>query len=149
MRGKRLFSVPGGINRNLQEERTMPQLTFDHIHLRTPDPEATAGWFETMLGAEVIRSVQQGAPRIDLKLGGQKIFIMPVAPGDHVNPAPMTPYQGLDHFGYAVKNIDAVFAELKAKGAHFTQELESPRPGIKTLFLRGPQGVSVELLERS
>ncbi len=23
-----------------------------------------------------------------------------------------------------------------------------PRPGIKTLFLRGPQGVSVELLER-
>jgi lactoylglutathione lyase len=149
VRGKRLFSVPGGINRNLQEERTMPQLTFDHIHLRTPDPEATAAWFETMLGAEVIRSVQQGAPRIDLKLGGQKIFLMPVVPGDHVNPAPVTPYQGLDHFGYAVKDIDAVFAELKAKGAHFTQELESPRPGIKTLFLRGPQGVSVELLERS
>ena len=126
----------------------MPQLTFDHIHLRTPDPEATVAWFETMLGAEVIRSMQQGAPRVDLKLGGQMIFIMPVAPGDAVNPAPTTPYQGLDHFGYAVKNIDAVFAELKAKGAQFTQELLSPRPGIKTLFLRGPQGVSVELLER-
>ncbi len=126
----------------------MPQLTFDHIHLRTPDPEATVAWFENMLGAEVIRSMQQGAPRIDLKLGGQKIFIMPVAPGEAVNPAPATPYQGLDHFGYAVKNIDAVYAELKAKGAQFTQELQSPRPGIKTLFLRGPQGVSVELLER-
>ena len=126
----------------------MPQLTFDHIHLRSPDPEAMAAWFETMLGAEVIRSMQQGAPRIDLKLGGQKIFIMPVAPGDAVNSAPVTPYQGLDHFGYFVKDIDKAFAELKAKGAAFTQELQMPRPGIKTLFLRGPQGVSVELLER-
>lgn len=126
----------------------MPQLTFDHVHLRSPDPEATAAWFEKMLGAQVIRSVQQGAPRIDLKLGGQMIFIMPVAAGDAVNPAPVTPYQGLDHFGYFVKDIDTVFAELKAKGAVFTQELQMPRPGIKTLFLRGPQGVSVELLER-
>ena len=126
----------------------MPQLAFDHIHLRSPDPEATARWFETMLGAEVIRSMQQGAPRIDLKLGGQKIFIMPVVPGDGVNAAPVTPYQGLDHFGYAVKDIDKVFAELKAKGAEFTQGAQTPRPGIRTLFLRGPQGVSVELLER-
>ena len=124
------------------------QLTFDHIHLRSPDPEAMAAWFETMLGAEVIRSVQQGAPRIDLKLGGQKIFLMPVGPDDKVNPAPVTPYLGLDHFGYFVKDIDAAYAALKAKGATFTQELQTPRPGIKTLFLRGPQGVSVELLER-
>src|SRR3954463_11221108 len=127
----------------------MPQLTFDHIHLRTPDPEGMAAWFETMLGAEVIRSMQQGAPRIDLKLGGQNIFLMPIAPDEKVNPAPVTPYQGLDHFGYFVKDIDAAYAELKAKGAQFTQELQSPRPGIKTLFLRGPQGVSVELLERA
>jgi catechol 2,3-dioxygenase-like lactoylglutathione lyase family enzyme len=124
------------------------QLTFDHVHLRTPDPEAMAAWFETMLGAEVIRSTQQGAPRIDLKLGGQMIFLMPVAPGETVNPAPVTPYRGLDHFGYFVKDIDAAYAALKAKGADFTQELKAPRPGIKTLFLRGPEGVSVELLER-
>ena len=105
----------------------MLQLTFDHIHLRSPDPEATAAWFEKMLGAEVIRSVQQGAPRIDLQLGGQKIFIMPVAPGEAVNPAPVSPYQGLDHFGYFVKDIDAAFAELKAKGADFTQGVQMPR----------------------
>lgn len=127
----------------------MPELTFDHIHLRTPDPEGVAAWFETMLGAEVIRSTQQGAPRIDLKVGGQKIFIMPVGPGERVNPAPVTPYRGTDHFGYVCRNIDAAFAELKGKGAQFTQDLQSPRPGIKTLFLRGPEGISVELLERA
>ena len=47
----------------------MPAIAFDHIHLRSPDPEATARWFEEMLGAEVVRSVQDGQPRIDLKLG--------------------------------------------------------------------------------
>ena len=56
----------------------MPQIAFDHIHLRSPDPEATAQWFERMLEAEVIRSMQQGQPRIDLKLGGAKIFIAAV-----------------------------------------------------------------------
>ena len=59
----------------------MPTYTWDHVHLRSPDPEATAQWFERVLGAEVIRSMQQGKPRIDLKLGGANIFIAPVAPG--------------------------------------------------------------------
>ena len=76
-----------------------PHLTWDHIHLRSPDPEATAAWFERMLGAQVIRSMAQGKPRIDLKLGGANVFIMPVAPGDNVHAPPVTPYQGLDHFG--------------------------------------------------
>ncbi len=120
-----------------------------NIHLRSPDPEATAAWFERMLGAQVIRSMQQGKPRIDLKLGGADVFIMPVVPGDGVNPAPATPYQGLDHFGLSVTGIDAVAAELKAKGAEFTMEPRTIRPGIRVCFLRGPQGVSIELLERN
>ena len=126
----------------------MPHVTWDHIHLRSPDPEATAQWFERMLGAEVLRSTQQGQPRIDLKLGGAKIFIAPVKPSDGVNPPPSTPYQGLDHFGLTVKGIDEVAAELKAKGVEFTKPPHVPRPGIKICFLRGPQGVSIELLDR-
>ena len=94
----------------------MVKYTWDHIHLRTANPEATAQWYERMLGAEVVRSMQQGKPRIDLKLGGANIFIAPVAAGDGVNPPPVTPYQGLDHFGLTVSGIDAVDAELKAKG---------------------------------
>jgi len=126
----------------------MLNCTWDHVHLRTPDPEGTAQWFERMLGAEVIRSTQQGKPRIDLKLGGAMIFIAQVTPGSGVNPPPVTPYQGLDHFGLSVAGIDTVAADLKAKGAEFTTELHCPRPGIKVCFLRGPQGISIELLER-
>ncbi len=127
---------------------TTPNYTWDHIHLRSPDPEATAAWFERMLGAAVIRSTVEGKPRIDLKLGGADVFIMPVAPGDPVNPAPVTPYQGLDHFGLQVSGIDAVAAELKAKGAEFTMDVRTIRPGLRICFLRGPQGVSIELLDR-
>jgi lactoylglutathione lyase len=126
-----------------------PHVTWDHIHLRSPDPEATATWFERMLGAEVIRSMAQGKPRVDLKLGGANVFIMPVAPGDGVNAPPVTPYQGLDHFGLAVSGIDALAAELKGKGAEFTMEPNTIRPGLRICFLRGPQGISVELLERN
>ena len=126
----------------------MTTFTYDHIHLRSTDPEKTAAWYERMLDARIIRSTQQGQPRIDLKLGGAMIFIAPVVPGDGVRAPPTTPYQGLDHFGLTVSGIDAIAAELKSKGVEFTKEPHVPRPGIKICFLRGPQGVSIELLDR-
>ena len=127
----------------------MAKYTWDHVHIRTRNPEATATWFERMLGAEVIRSVQQGQPRIDLQLGGASIFIAPVAAGDGVNPPPATPYQGLDHFGLAVSGIDAIAAELKGKGVEFTKEPATIRPGVRVCFIRGPEGISIELLDRN
>jgi lactoylglutathione lyase len=127
----------------------MTTFTYDHIHLRSPDPEATARYYERMFGAEVLRTMQQGKPRIDLKLGGANIFIAPVTPDAKVNPPPVTPYQGLDHFGLCVSGIDAVVADLKAKGAEFTMEPTTVRPGVRIAFLRGPEGVSIELLDRN
>lgn len=127
----------------------MAAFAFDHVHLRSTDPEATAIWFERMLGAEILRSVEQGKPRIDLKLGGAKIFIAPVNPGDGVNPPPALPCRGLDHFGLTVEGIDAVAADLKQKGVAFTKEPHTPRPGIRICFIRGPEDVSIELLDRN
>jgi catechol 2,3-dioxygenase-like lactoylglutathione lyase family enzyme len=123
--------------------------TWDHIHLRTADTEAMAQWFERMLGAKVLRTMQEGKERIDLKLGGANIFIAPVAAGDGVNTAPATPYRGLDHFGLAVSGIDAIAADLKAKGVEFTREPTTVRPGVRVCFIRAPEGVSIELLDRN
>jgi len=47
-----------------------------------------------------------------------------------------------------VKDIDAVAAEIKAKGVEFTKEPITIRPGVRICFIRGPQGISIELLER-
>src|SRR5258708_6138668 len=122
----------------------MPKLTWDHIHLRSPNPEATAKWFESILGAEVIRTPQDGATRIDLRLGGANIFIAPVKAGDGVNASPTAPYQGLDHFGLTCTGIDAIAAELKTKGVKFTREPTTMRPGVRVCFIRGPEGISIE-----
>ena len=129
--------------------RSVAKFTYDHIHLRSPNPEATAAFYERMFDAEVIRTMQQGKPRIDLKVGGANVFILPVVPGDRTAPSPKSPYQGLDHFGLSVTGIDAIVAELKAKGAEFTMEPTDIRPGVRIAFLRGPESVSIELLERS
>lgn len=122
-----------------------PQLTWDHAHIRTPDPDATAWWFAEMLGAEIVPS----PARIDVRLGGNSIFLTPVSAGDGINPAPVTPYQGLDHFGLAVQGLDALVADLRAKGVEFTEDVRQVRPGLRVCFIRGPHGISIELLERT
>lgn len=127
----------------------MSAFTFDHMHIRSPDVEATATWFQRILGAEVIRSVQAGKPRVDLKLGGVNIFIAPSGPETNTNPNPANPYIGLDHFGLTVKGIDKVVDDLKAKGAAFTVEPHNVRPDTRIAFLKSPEGVLIELLERS
>lgn len=128
----------------------MAKFTYDHIHLLTPDPEATAKFYQTMFGADIIRTMQDGKPRLDLKLGGSMVFILPVAADDAQTAAPPShPHRGLDHFGLSVSGIDAVVAELKAKGAEFTMEPTTIRPGIRICFVKGPDNVSIELLERT
>jgi lactoylglutathione lyase len=122
----------------------MPVVTFDHIQLRSPDPDATAAWFEQMLNGKIIR--RQG--RVDLRLGGINVFIAIVTEGDGVGVPPVTPHQGLDHFGLTVENIEAVATELRRKGVVVTTELMAIRPGVRGCFIRGPQGISIELLER-
>ncbi|TPQ36914.1 glyoxalase [Bradyrhizobium guangdongense] len=122
----------------------MPVVTWDHVHLRSPDPETTAAWLQDVLGGEIVR----GPGRIDVKLGGANIFIAPLEAGKPMNPPPPHPHQGLDHIGLTVKDIDAVAAEIKAKGVEFTREPTTIRPGVRVCFIRGPENISVELLER-
>ena len=127
----------------------MTSFTYDHVHLRSPDPEETARFYEHMFGAEIIRSVQSdGRPRVDMKLGGVDFFIAKVDPADAA-PPPQPPYMGLEHIGLGCSGIDAVVAELKQKGADFTMEPRTIRPGVRIAFLRGPQNVHIELLDRN
>ncbi len=128
----------------------MTAFAYDHIHLRSPDAEKTALWYERMFGAELIRSVQSdGRSRIDLNLGGVSVFIAQVPAEQAIAQPPEPPYLGLEHIGLRVEGIDAVVAELKAKGAEFTVEPKTIRPGVRIAFLRGPQNVHIELLDRN
>src|SRR6516165_9837848 len=81
----------------------MRDYQYDHVHLRSPDPDATARFFETMFGAEVTRSLYPpgtlypGQQRITMRLGGQKVLIAPPHPHEPNVSAPPFPHYGLEH----------------------------------------------------
>jgi len=128
----------------------MATYSYDHIHLRTRDPKGTAEWYRRIFGAEVLESVQSdGQSRIDLNLNGLTIFLARVAGEANIPSAPAEPYVGLDHFGLRVDNLDAAYAQLKERGATFTTEPRTIRPGVKIAFIQCPDNVRIELLERS
>jgi catechol 2,3-dioxygenase-like lactoylglutathione lyase family enzyme len=126
----------------------MAKFTWEHVHLRSPDPEATARWYHDKLGADVIRTKNaDGSTRIDLNLSGQKVFIAMADPAKTGAP-PESPYLGLDHFGMTVDDLAGAVKELKGKGVAFTMDPKEIRPGVKIAFLTAPQNVSIELIQR-
>jgi len=127
-----------------------PVYTYDHMHLRSRDPMATAQYYHKMFDAKIIESVQSdGRPRIDLDLNGLTIFIAKVPPEVEIPSAPVEPYVGLDHFGLRVSNMDEAVAELKRRGATFAVEPRTIRPGVRIAFVQAPENVRIELLERT
>jgi lactoylglutathione lyase len=127
----------------------MPGYVYDHIHLRTRDPKGIAGYYHRVFDAKVLESVQSdGRPRIDLDLDGLLIFIAPVASDADIAASPSDAHLGLDHFGLRVENVDETVAELKRRGADIADEPRTIRPGVRIAFVRAPDDVRIELLQR-
>src|SRR5262245_42869670 len=123
---------------------------YDHMHLRSRDVKKTAEYYHRVFGATILESIQSdGRPRTDLDLDGLTIFIAPVPPEAAIPSAPTQPYIGLDHFGLRVANMDEAVAELKRRGATFTVEPRTIRPGVRIAFVEAPDNVRIELLERT
>jgi lactoylglutathione lyase len=132
----------------------MGTFQFDHLHLRSPDPDATARFFETLFDAEVVRSIYPpgtlypGQMRVTMKVGGQKILIAPAHPHDPMNAAPPFPYYGLEHIGFTVEDLDTTIAALRLKGADVAIGPLTRDPGTYLAFIRGPEGIMVELVQQ-
>ena len=127
----------------------MPNYTYDHIHIRSQDPMATAQWYEKMFGAKIIESTQpDGSPRVDLDINGLTVFIMRVATDAPAPGADTEDSLGLDHFGLRVENMDAAVAELTEKGAEFTMEPRKLRTGLIITYSVSPENVRIEILQR-
>ena len=65
--------------------------------------------------------------------------------GDRQAPA-NTP--GIRHVTFAVEDIDAVVAGLRARGAELVGELERYENSYRLCYVRGPEGIIVELAEK-
>ena len=110
----------------------------------------TAQYYHKMFDAQIVESIQSdGQPRIDLDINGLTVFIARVPPEAIIPAAPVNPHLGLDHFGLRVDNLEEAVVELKRRGAEFAVEPRTIRPGVKIAFVRGPDDVRIELLERT
>ena len=56
--------------------------------------------------------------------------------------------QGLRHLAFAVDDIDAVLASLRVRGAELVGEVENYEDIYRLCYVRGPEGVIVELAEQ-
>jgi catechol 2,3-dioxygenase-like lactoylglutathione lyase family enzyme len=55
---------------------------------------------------------------------------------------------GIRHVAFAVEDIDAVVAGLRARGAELVGELERYEDSYRLCYVRGPEGIIVELAEQ-
>ena len=55
---------------------------------------------------------------------------------------------GIRHITFAVDDIDAVVAGLQARGAELVGDLERYEDSYRVCYVRGPEGIIVELAEK-
>ena len=111
--------------------------------------EATVegGWADRILALEGVRSdiamlqTPDGHGRVELS----KLH-SPAYEGDHrVEPANAP---GIRHISFVVEDLDAILAGLRARGAELVGELERYKDIYRVCYVRGPEGIIVELAER-
>lgn len=133
-------------------------LEFDHVHIISSDPHASARWYVTMLGATVeADTIAYEAPQIFLSLGGKTVVIRGRRPGEQpAEGRPILPRGGysshdtwgIDHFGFLYRgDLTAFRDELRTKGATFPVELKRGVDGSLLCYVAAPDGVTIELME--
>ena len=135
-----------------------PAFKFDHVHIISQNPKASADWYVEMFGATIIAdTVARGAPQIFVSLGGMTILIRGRRPGEAPVPArPIQPYAdfsshnalGTDHIGFMYAgDLTAFCDQLRAKGVTFPVELKKGVGGALLCYVAAPEGVSIELMQ--
>jgi len=140
------------------EARTGDAVGFDiewnHVALSVPNIAESIAWYEKMLGFKgTVRPGQPGARQqvADLRRGNITIELFQVMdaaplPESRKNPSEDFRTHGVKHFGFEVKNLPAVLAELKAKGVKMAFDLRVT-PTEDFAFISDNAGNAIELIE--
>lgn len=119
---------------------------FHHLHLVCSDLAASERWFVDGVGAELIeRRESRGLPTSELRLGGVRVLLRGAGEGESLAPGGQRHF-GTDHFGLHVTDVDATIERLRHRGVEIAVE---PRdsPANRIAFIRGPDGVLIELVQ--
>ena len=104
-------------------------------------------WVDRVVGLEGVR-VAYAMMKTPDGNGGLELIKShsPSYQGDNRYAPANTP--GIRHLAFAVKDIDGVVARLLALGAELVGEVERYEDIYRLCYVRGPQGIIIELAER-
>jgi catechol 2,3-dioxygenase-like lactoylglutathione lyase family enzyme len=138
---------------------------LEHVGIVVDDLAAAIAFFvelglelegETLVeGRSVDRITGLDGVRADIAIlrppdghGGLELvqFHTPTAAGAEPDAPANTP--GIRHILFAVDDIEGVIARLRTHGAELVGELEQYGDSYRLCYVRGPQGIIVELAER-
>ena len=124
-------------------------IAFDHVHLISQDPHATAAWYVDKLGGDIARSGDvRGAPQVYVAFNGATIIVRGQRPGEQAEQKGGLEW-GADHFAFQIReDFDGFCAGLRQKGVKFTLEPMHFTPTTRIAFIEAPDGVSIELVHR-
>jgi catechol 2,3-dioxygenase-like lactoylglutathione lyase family enzyme len=104
-------------------------------------------WVDRIVGLEGVRSdiVMMQTPDGNGRLELTKFHSPPSQDGDRHAPANAP---GLRHVSFEVDDVDAAVAGVRARGAELVGDLVSYENFYRLCYVRGPEGIIVELAQR-
>jgi lactoylglutathione lyase len=125
------------------------ECAFDHAHFLCSDVQATERWFVECLGAKLLgRREARGSTTTDLLLGGAMILLRGARKNEAIGDAGPARF-GTDHLGLLVPDVDAAVQHLRLRGVEIIQEPTQVNPGLCIAYIRGPDQVRIELVQRA
>jgi lactoylglutathione lyase len=127
----------------------MPDYRYDHLHLISPDPVTIAHFYEDFFGAVIqsVRTLSDGRTNVELDLAGWRFMVIDRRTPEEAALLPEAVDSAFGHICLRTDDLTSTAARLQAAGVPIS-EVKSPHPGVKVLFLRGPDNVIIELSER-
>lgn len=135
---------------------------FEHVHLLATDIDSTLAWFDRHLDLRPrspTRALSGTRMRLNtLRIDNINLIIFEVpAPGEErawllpENVGPdfaVTDGRGMDHIAFSYSDIRPVAERMRAAGVEFVRDVApDPRHGLTSFFIRGPDGLLVEIVE--
>jgi lactoylglutathione lyase len=124
---------------------------INHIHLKADDPKRSADWwveaFNFTIKSDEVRARGNRFIACESE-NGIRVNISGAREGEPLGPGDASVHAGLEHFGLDSTDLEADIERLTALGAEL---LEGPTEGgaVRVCFMRVPDDVRIELIERS
>ncbi len=116
-----------------------------HVHVFSGDAVATAAWYATQFGGEVV-PFKGLAPLHSILYdngGDETWLIVNQAPGERTG----TDGTVVDHIGWHTTEYDPWLERLRAGGVKFVVEPRELEDGHRIAFIEGPDGTKIEVVE--